>query len=67
MHACMQVTNDKIVACHVHPLLCTDFHVQAMRLFVGYPVWTPLNRPQEENVSRQRYLERHSSKQVAAA
>ena len=30
---------------------------QAMRLFVGEPVWTPLNRPAENLPSRQKYLE----------
>lgn len=28
-----------------------------MRLFVGEPVWTPLNRPAENLPSRQKYLE----------
>jgi 1,2-dihydroxy-3-keto-5-methylthiopentene dioxygenase len=27
-----------------------------MRLFVGAPVWTPFNRPQEEHPSRTKYL-----------
>ena len=30
---------------------------QAMRLFVGEPVWTPLNRPQEDHPSRKKYEE----------
>uniref|UniRef100_A0A7R9VYE4 Acireductone dioxygenase n=1 Tax=Chlamydomonas euryale TaxID=1486919 RepID=A0A7R9VYE4_9CHLO len=29
---------------------------KAMRLFVGEPVWTPYNRPQEEHASRKKYL-----------
>ena len=31
---------------------------QAMRLFKGVPVWTPINRPCEEHLSRARYLQR---------
>jgi hypothetical protein len=42
--------------------------LQAMRLFVGAPVWTPLNRPQEEHASRAKYLQDFAdSKAVAAA
>lgn len=32
-------------------------YVKALRLFVGVPVWTPLNRPQDEHASRAKYLE----------
>jgi hypothetical protein len=32
------------------------FALQAMRLFVGEPVWTPYNRPQDEHPSRAKYL-----------
>lgn len=39
--------------------------VQAMRLFVGPPVWTPLNRPQEEHPSRSKYLNLYSSTTAA--
>lgn len=37
----------------------TDEHriIHAMRLFVGQPIWTPFNRPQEEHPSRQKYVE----------
>ena len=28
-----------------------------MRLFIGQPVWTPFNRPQEEHESRKKYVE----------
>merc|ERR1712050_669734 len=28
----------------------------AMRLFKGQPVWTPFNRPQEEHLSRKKYV-----------
>mmetsp|Transcript_397 Transcript_397/g.1010 ORF Transcript_397/g.1010 Transcript_397/m.1010 type:complete len:282 (+) Transcript_397:129-974(+) len=41
-----------------HRFTCdeTDF-IQAMRLFIGQPVWTPFNRPQEEHASRKHYVE----------
>ncbi|CAM9394704.1 unnamed protein product [Heterosigma akashiwo] len=32
-------------------------YIKAMRLFVGEPVWTPHNRPQEDNASRQKYVQ----------
>ena len=37
--------------------LDTANYIKAMRLFVGEPVWTPLNRPQEDNIVRQKYVE----------
>ena len=37
--------------------LDTGNYIKAMRLFVGDPVWTPFNRPQEENASRKKYVE----------
>lgn len=36
--------------------LDTQDYIKAMRLFVGVPVWTPFNRPQEEHPSRTKYL-----------
>lgn len=30
--------------------------LQAMRLFVGEPVWTPLNRPIDDHDSRKKYV-----------
>jgi 1,2-dihydroxy-3-keto-5-methylthiopentene dioxygenase len=30
--------------------------IHAMRLFIGQPVWTPFNRPQDEHPSRQKYV-----------
>jgi 1,2-dihydroxy-3-keto-5-methylthiopentene dioxygenase len=37
-----------------------------MRLFVGEPVWTPYNRPQDENASRLKYLKTFGQKQQQA-
>ena len=31
--------------------------MQAMRLFVGEPVWTPYNRPQDDMPSRKKYVD----------
>jgi len=31
-------------------------YVKAMRLFVGEPVWTPYNRPQDDRPSRKKYV-----------
>jgi 1,2-dihydroxy-3-keto-5-methylthiopentene dioxygenase len=41
-----------------HRFTCdeTDY-IKAMRLFIGNPVWTPFNRPQEEHPSRQKYVD----------
>lgn len=47
--------------------LDTNDYLKAMRLFVGVPVWTPYNRPQEENPSRLNYLKQFSKQAVAAA
>jgi len=41
--------------------------LQAMRLFVGVPVWTPHNRPQEQHPSRVKYLQDFAASSVAAA
>lgn len=30
--------------------------LQAMRLFVGEPIWTPYNRPQDEHPVRKDYI-----------
>jgi 1,2-dihydroxy-3-keto-5-methylthiopentene dioxygenase len=35
--------------------------VKAMRLFVGEPVWTPINRPVDEHDSRKHYLKKFKS------
>ncbi|GIL73530.1 hypothetical protein Vretimale_5198 [Volvox reticuliferus] len=47
--------------------LDTNNYTKAMRLFVGAPVWTPYNRPQEDHPSRSRYLEKFAAKEAAAA
>lgn len=31
-------------------------YVKVIRLFIGEPVWTPINRPAEEHPARQQYL-----------
>lgn len=33
-------------------------NIHAMRLFIGEPVWTPFNRPQEDHPSRQKFVTR---------
>ncbi len=33
--------------------------IHAMRLFVGQPVWTPFNRPQEDHPSRKLFVENY--------
>ncbi|GBF88850.1 1,2-dihydroxy-3-keto-5-methylthiopentene dioxygenase [Raphidocelis subcapitata] len=42
-------------------------YIKAMRLFVGAPIWTPFNRPQEEHPSRAKYLAAFGGAAVAAA
>ncbi|KAK9868713.1 hypothetical protein WJX84_009251 [Apatococcus fuscideae] len=37
--------------------LDADNYVKAMRLFIGEPVWTPLNRPQDSHQSREKYIQ----------
>lgn len=40
---------------------------QAMRLFVGEPVWTPLNRPAEDLPSRRKYLDSFKAAKYVSA
>mmetsp|Transcript_19807 Transcript_19807/g.54580 ORF Transcript_19807/g.54580 Transcript_19807/m.54580 type:complete len:232 (+) Transcript_19807:37-732(+) len=40
-----------------HRFTCDDKKIiHAMRLFIGQPVWTPFNRPQEDHPSRAKYV-----------
>ncbi|KAL7574310.1 hypothetical protein ACA910_012552 [Epithemia clementina (nom. ined.)] len=40
-----------------HRFTCdTNRIIHVMRLFIGQPVWTPFNRPQEEHPSRKAYV-----------
>uniref|UniRef100_A0A7R9WWZ5 Acireductone dioxygenase n=1 Tax=Craspedostauros australis TaxID=1486917 RepID=A0A7R9WWZ5_9STRA len=63
-------TSDKWVRIHIkkgdlmtlpegiyHRFTCdeTDY-IKAMRLFIGEPIWTPFNRPQEDHPSRAKYV-----------
>eukprot|EP00803_Ostreobium_quekettii_P006419 evm.model.scf_2537.1 EVM.evm.TU.scf_2537.1 scf_2537:2558-4795(+) len=47
--------------------LDTKNYIKALRLFVGEPVWTPHNRPQDEHPSRIKYLESMETCQTTAA
>lgn len=49
------------------PLSVVLFVVQAMRLFVGEPVWTPLNRPQDDHPIRKDYLQNFAATATTAA
>jgi 1,2-dihydroxy-3-keto-5-methylthiopentene dioxygenase len=65
-------TEDKWIRVHVkkgdlmtlpegiyHRFTCDEKdHIHAMRLFIGQPIWTPFNRPQEDHPSRKVYVEK---------
>ena len=62
---CTALSPDQNLLLHAHQckLQCqstinaTISVVQAMRLFVGEPVWTPYNRPQDDMPSRKKYVD----------
>uniref|UniRef100_A0A7S1BRE7 Acireductone dioxygenase n=1 Tax=Corethron hystrix TaxID=216773 RepID=A0A7S1BRE7_9STRA len=68
--------NDKWIRIHVkkgdlmtlpegiyHRFTCDEKdYIHAMRLFIGQPVWTPFNRPQEDHESRLKYIKAFLSK-----
>ncbi len=41
--------------------------IKSMRLFCGNPVWTPLNRPQEDHPIRSEYLSKFTAPEAPAA
>lgn len=43
-----------------HRFTCDEEnYIHAMRLFIGQPVWTPFNRPQEDHPSRMHFVSRY--------
>lgn len=55
-----QVLSSHMNTAHLQQAYASDRFLtvmQAMRLFVGEPVWTPLNRPVDDHASRQKYVQ----------
>jgi 1,2-dihydroxy-3-keto-5-methylthiopentene dioxygenase len=51
-----------------HRFTCDEKdYIQAMRLFIGQPVWTPFNRPQEEHESRKYYVDTYMEEEKKEA
>jgi len=42
-------------------------YIKAMRLFVGSPIWTPYNRPQDDHPIRKTYIDHFLSKEDVSA
>lgn len=65
LHGLLDLLPYQNLLLHAHPckLQCHSTNnatmsvVQAMRLFVGEPVWTPFNRPQDDMPSRKKYVD----------
>eukprot|EP00934_Nitzschia_sp_Nitz4_P008170 Nitzschia sp. Nitz4//scaffold76_size158648//128423//129339//NITZ4_002566-RA/size158648-augustus-gene-0.152-mRNA-1//-1//CDS//3329557905//8160//frame0 len=74
-------TEDKWIRIHVkkgdlmtlpegiyHRFTCDEKdYIHAMRLFIGQPVWTPFNRPQEDHPSRKAFVEKFITKKPVEA
>ena len=50
-----------------HRFTCDEKdYIKAMRLFIGQPVWTPFNRPQDGHPSRQKYVAEYIEEKKSA-